>query len=158
MAASCHTDKKTESLAYNTLLKAMLSDSVPVISVKELGSNQDEFTILDAREPGEYKVSRLPGSVHVGFENFNIESIPDMSKKSPIVVYCSVGYRSEKIGEHLTAAGFSNVRNLYGGIFEWINQGQTVVNDGGIVSKIHPYNTFWSTWVSNDSITVTKTE
>lgn len=132
----------------------MLSDSVPAISVKKLSSSRDQFVILDTREPEEYEVSRIPGGVHVKFEGFNVEDLPDISKESPIVVYCSVGYRSEKIGERLTAAGFSNVRNLYGGIFEWVNQGQTVVNDHGAVSKIHPYNTFWSTWITSDSITV----
>jgi rhodanese-related sulfurtransferase len=158
MASSRHSDKKTESLAYNTLLKVMLSDSIPAISVRELSSHQDQYTILDAREPEEFEVSRLPGATHVGFEDFTFESLPDISKESPIVVYCSVGYRSEKIGERLTDAGFSNVRNLYGGIFEWVNQGQTLVCDGGTVSKIHPYNTFWSTWITNDSITVTTTD
>ena len=158
MAASCHPDKKTESLAYDTLLKVMLSDSVPAISVQKLSSNKDEFIILDAREPEEYEVSRLPGAVHVGFEDFNIEDLPDIPKERPIVVYCSVGYRSEKIGERLTGAGFSNVRNLYGGIFEWVNQGQTVVNDDGAVSKLHPYNMFWGTWITSDSVTVTKTD
>ena len=158
MAASCHTDKKTESSAYNTLLKVMLSDSVPAISVRELSSIRDQYIILDAREPEEYEVSRIPGAVHVGFEDFTFESLPDISKESPIVVYCSVGYRSEKIGERLTDAGFSNVRNLYGGIFEWVNQGQTLVGDGSTVSKIHPYSTIWSTWITNDSITVTKTD
>lgn len=155
MTASCHTDKKTESLAYNALLKLMLSDSVPAISVQKLSSSKDQYIILDARESEEYEVSRIPGAVYVGFENFNIDDLSDISKDSHIIVYCSVGYRSEKIGERLTGTGFLNVHNLYGGIFEWVNQGQTVVNDDGAASIIHPYNFFWSTWITSDSITIT---
>jgi len=152
MTASCDNSGKTESAAFNTLLELMLSDSVPVISVDELSSIKDSVTILDARDSKEYSVSRIPGAIHVGFEDFDMARISHVPKDRPVVVYCSVGYRSEKIGEKLNNAGFDEVRNLYGGIFEWVNQDKTVVDDDGPTQKIHPYSTLWSTWITNDQI------
>jgi rhodanese-related sulfurtransferase len=43
-------------------------------------------------------------------------------------VYCSIGKRSDEITKMLGEAGFTNARNLYGGIFEWVNQGHPVFN------------------------------
>ena len=50
------------------------------------------------------------------------------SKSDTIVLYCSIGYRSEKIGEKLVEMGYGHVFNLYGGIFEWVNRDLPVYN------------------------------
>lgn len=152
MTASCNNNGKTESTAFNTLLQVVLTGSVPTISVSEFSRIRDSATILDARKAEEYRVSRIPGAVHAGFDEFDISMMDNKAKDSPIIVYCSVGYRSEKIGEKLEEAGFENVRNLYGGIFEWVNQNQLIVDDNGRTDKIHPYNKFWSTWINNKNI------
>ena len=82
-----------------------------------------------------------------------LENVADLDKKTPIVVYCSVGYRSEKVGEKLKAAGFLNVKNLYGSIFEWVNEGNPVVgNDNKATAKVHTYNKTWSRWVDKKNI------
>jgi predicted sulfurtransferase len=65
-----------------------------------------------------------------------------------VVVYCSVGYRSERVGEHLLAMGFKDVKNLYGGIFEWVNNGQAIVDrNGKFTNQVHTYNKSWSKWL-----------
>ena len=67
-----------------------------------------------------------------------------------IVVYCSLGIRSEKISEKLKAEGYSNVRNLYGGIFEWKNKGFEVFDsEGKETEKVHAYSKSWSKWLKN---------
>jgi predicted sulfurtransferase len=58
-----------------------------------------------------------------------------------------VGYRSEKIAKRCQAAGFKQVYNLYGGIFEWVNQGNTVVNADGPTEQVHTYDKKWSVWL-----------
>jgi len=64
------------------------------------------------------------------------------------VVYCSVGYRSERIGEKLLDKGFTNVYNLYGGIFDWINNDYPLVDIADQpIQKVHGYNEDWSKWV-----------
>ncbi|MEL6718853.1 MAG: rhodanese-like domain-containing protein, partial [Bacteroidota bacterium] len=61
--------------------------------------------------------------------------------------YCSVGYRSEKISEQLLEAGFKDVSNLYGGIFEWKNQDHEVVDEKGATEKVHAYDRVWGFWL-----------
>src|SRR5690606_42136192 len=58
--------------------------------------------------------------------------IYDIPKQSTIVVYCAVGNRAERIGEKLLKAGYKHVYNLYGGIFEWMNQGNPVYTSGQV--------------------------
>jgi len=67
------------------------------------------------------------------------------------LVYCSVGYRSERIGEHLLELGFTDVHNLYGGIFEWINKGYGVMNSKGQwVERVHGYSPSWGKWIESE--------
>lgn len=102
---------------------------------------------LDAREPREYEVSHIEGARCVGYDEFDLDSISDLDKSQPIVVYCSVGYRSEKIGEKLQDAGFTNVYNLYGGIFHWINTDHPVVSNTGETNVVHAFNKKWGKWL-----------
>jgi 3-mercaptopyruvate sulfurtransferase SseA len=70
-----------------------------------------------------------------------------------IVLYCSVGMRSEKIGKKLLEAGYKNVYNLYGSLFEWVNQGKPVYKKNGVqTSEIHTYSESWSRWLSRGTI------
>ena len=122
------------------------------MSVEELKSNTQKLLIFDARERDEFEVSHIPGAEFVGYNHFDIQTYSKLSKDTPIVVYCSIGYRSEKIGERLKAKGFTKVYNLYGSIFEWANRAYPLVNTAGQpVRRIHGYNTSWSQWVFNKS-------
>ena len=119
--------------------------SVPYVSVEEL-KNSSKVTLLDARKKEEFEVSHLENAMWIGFQKFDIEKvqqkIPDI--ETPIVVYCSIGVRSEKIGKKLQKAGYSNVKNLYGGIFEWKNQGNTVVDSlNQPTERVHAFSKSW---------------
>src|SRR5690606_37291151 len=105
-----------ESLA--ELLKKHNSKSVPYISAEELAMPNTQALILDAREFQEYQVSHIKDAVFVGYNTFNLEQTALLinNKQQPIVVYCSLGIRSETISNHLLKAGYTNVYNLYGGI------------------------------------------
>jgi rhodanese-related sulfurtransferase len=137
-----------QSKSFDLLLRSMIKKTVPIIKVQELKAQKGRVVLLDARERREFEVSHLRDARYVGFNDFSIESIKDISKSSPIVVYCSIGVRSEKIGEKLLAAGYTNVRNCYGSIFEWVNQGNVVVDmDNKPTQKVHAYNKKWGVWV-----------
>ena len=70
------------------------------------------------------------------------------NKNSKIVVYCSLGVRSEDVAEKLKKAGYSNVYNLYGGIFEWKNNDLEVLNlNEKPTDSIHIYSKAWSKWL-----------
>lgn len=127
-----------------------ISFSVPVIGVEKLKSMQSEVLLLDARKKEEFDVSHIEGAKHFGFRKLEMDVLDDIPKDHPIVLYCSIGYRSEKVGEKLQKMGFTKVYNLYGSIFEWVNQGQTVVDENEqVTTEVHTYNKKWSKWVED---------
>ncbi len=141
---------RCENKEFDKKVASWLSFTVPTVNPEGVKKMPDAL-ILDAREKKEYDVSHLPNAVFIGYNHFEKEVMKDIDKKKPIVVYCSIGYRSEKIGEKLKKLGFTNVHNLYGSIFEWINEGNTVVdNQGNPTKKVHTFNKNWGQWVDKD--------
>lgn len=134
------------------LLQKYNSGNVPYMSVEELRMNQlnNEVLILDAREYEEYEVSHIKNALFLGYDNFEISKLNAYSKDTPIVVYCSLGIRSEKIAKKLEKAGYNKVWNLYGGIFSWKDTGYEVINmEGQETEKVHAYSKTWSKWLNN---------
>jgi rhodanese-related sulfurtransferase len=97
--------------------------------------------LLDVRTRPEYEVSHLANAQHV--EPDATASEVRVGKDHPIVTYCSVGYRSGAFAEKLRAAGYTKVVNLSGSIFQWANEGRSLVSDAGPTDKVHPYNKTW---------------
>jgi len=144
-----NAQQKVNSDAYALMLKTLLSHSVPEISVDSAVKLVDSTTIwIDARETNETAVSAIKNSIPVGYDNFKISSLDSISKSRKIIVYCSVGYRSEKVAEKLIKKGFKDVSNLYGGIFEWVNQGQNTYRDTTLTPQVHAYNKVWGAWLT----------
>ncbi|WP_151087039.1 rhodanese-like domain-containing protein [Hymenobacter baengnokdamensis] len=138
---------RTTNLLYSAMLHGLLKESVPFVSVAQL-RQQPVPILLDTREAPEFAVSHLRGARLVGFDKFSLATVADLPKNAPLVVYCSVGARSEKIGDQLRRAGFTNVRNLYGGIFEWVNEGQPVVTAANQpTNRVHAYSPTWGIWL-----------
>jgi len=133
------------------LLKKHNTNSVPYISVQELAMPKTEAILLDAREPIEFNTSHLKDAICVGYDNFNLETLLEKlpSKDSKIVVYCSLGIRSEDIAEKLKEAGYTNVFNLYGGIFEWKNNDFLIYDAENIETQnVHTFSEEWSYWLN----------
>jgi rhodanese-related sulfurtransferase len=106
--------------------------------------------LLDVRTPEEWNVSHLPGARRVD-PGGSAESVAaGLPKDTPIVTYCAVGYRSGETADRLRAAGFTNVRNLEGSIFQWANEHRPLVREQERVSQVHPYNTFWGRLLNDD--------
>lgn len=145
---SCTGKSQVESKSYSLLLKTLLSHTVQEISAEELHQLKDSVILIDAREPAEYKVSHIKDAIAVGYDNADTTLLDQLPKDKKIVVYCSVGYRSEKIAERLQSKGFKDVSNLYGGIFEWKNVGYEVVNDSGKTENVHAFNKKWGIWLN----------
>ncbi len=144
--AACAQDTE-----FDAMLSRLLKGDVPFVTSEELNANQDQVIILDAREPNEFAVSHITGALQIGYDDFDLENVAGLDRNEPIVVYCSVGYRSEKIARKLIKAGFTDVRNLYGGIFQWSNQALPLVNESGATDTIHTYNKKWSKWVNTEN-------
>ncbi|MDC7994239.1 rhodanese-like domain-containing protein [Altibacter sp. HG106] len=145
--------------ALQELLQRYNTRSVPYISVEALRmfQQQGNRVVLDTRERNEYEVSHIQNATFVGFSDFSEAEIDSIlpNKETPIVVYCSLGIRSEEIAEKLKKAGYTQVENLYGGIFEWKNKGYPVVNsENQPTDSIHGYSKSWSKWLHNGIIVI----
>jgi len=144
--------QRTTNSKFEEKIDDMLSETMPFIYVGELDDKDLNTTlILDAREWEEYEVSHIPNARYIGYDNPVLSVLSDVTPHTEVVVYCSIGYRSEKIGEQLQRQGFTNVFNLYGSIFEWVNQGNDIEDiNGKTTKKIHTYNKKWSQWMINE--------
>ncbi len=99
--------------------------------------------LFDARSEAEYDVSHLCHARRIDPDSPDLSALSNVSFETPLVVYCSVGYRSAAVASKLLQAGFSRVYNLEGSIFQWVNQGRTVYKDEQITTVVHPYNWLW---------------
>jgi rhodanese-related sulfurtransferase len=137
-----------QDLSFEKMIDNTLDKTVPFIKAKELREDNQNYTILDIRELKEYNVSHIKNAISISFNDFNVKIIKHkIDKNTPIVVYCSIGYRSEKVGEKLLNEGFT-VYNLYGGIFNWMNSNNPIVDNNEITTqKVHCFNQKWSKWL-----------
>ncbi len=138
------------SPAYELLLRTLYRNTVPTVPTAVLARElrrPHAPVLLDVRTPAEYRVSHLAGARFVDADSIQTQQFVGFDRAQPVVVYCSVGARSERLGERLHALGFRNVRNLYGGLFEWVNEGHEVYNAQGPTQNVHPYSVLWSPWL-----------
>ncbi len=148
LISTCSISQETMS----DLLRKYNSKSIPYMSVQELAMPKTKAVILDAREIKEYETSHIKDAYYVGYDEFKIDTVSKIikNKEQNIVVYCSIGIRSEDIAEKLKKAGYTNVFNLYGGIFEWKNKEFPLYNSEGLeTDKVHTFSKEWSHWLKN---------
>lgn len=133
---------------YKQKLKSLYRNTVPLVKSDELVKQLGGSVVLDTRSQKEFDVSHIQGAHLVDYDKPKLKTLDTLAKNQPIVVYCSVGYRSERIGEKLQKMGFTNVKNLYGGIFDWKNGGKEVLNSKNMpTDSVHTYNKKWSQWL-----------
>lgn len=136
---------------YAHMLEGMYRFTVPLMLPEQLQERMDtgqEFILIDARSKKEQEISHIPGAHFVDYDGFNKKDVESYGRDIPVIVYCSVGYRSERVGEKLQRMGFRNVYNLYGGIFQWSNEGRILLDSGGDPTQfVHTYNEDWGRWL-----------
>lgn len=106
--------------------------------------NPKEFhpLVLDARSEEEYAFSHLIDARRIDI-NVTIKQALQEPTHQAIVVYCSVGYRSAKAVHQLQQAGFNQIFNLEGGLFQWANEQRPMFHSGQPTRRVHPYNAVW---------------
>ncbi len=101
---------------------ANVVEGVPQISVEQLKQQLDRGEkpfIVDVREPHEYAIVNLGAPlIPVGQVSQRLGELP-ADKTAEIVVHCKTGGRSQKAAQEIKAAGYTNVKNLTGGITAW---------------------------------------
>ena len=107
------------------------------------GPDSKHIILIDAREKEEFRVSHITGARNIPHDKDPLKHLTDIKPDSPIVVYCSVGYRSSILAGKLQDIGLTEVYNLEGSIFKWASEGRPLVQDKVTVHKVHPYNAHW---------------
>lgn len=139
--------QKVKSEAFEITLNTLLSHTVEQVYVHQI-NDLTNYVVLDTRTKKEFDVSHLQDAIWVDYENFDTSKLKLIDQGKQVLVYCSVGYRSEKIGEKLIDLGFKNVQNLYGGIFEWSNQNKPLYRQNHKTDSVHGYNAIWGVWLN----------
>jgi len=91
------------------------------VDLKKRMDAGDDVLVLDVREPNEYQINRIPGSVLIPLGELP-RRYAELPKDKDIVAQCKMGGRSAKAVEFLQTVGFKRVKNLRGGILEWIDK------------------------------------
>jgi rhodanese-related sulfurtransferase len=142
-----HAPTHVSDTAYDLLLSTLLSHSLPEVSVDQIQSGQ--YRVLNARASREFEVSPIEGATWVGYDDFDLARLVGSDTHTPVAVYYSVGYRSERISERLLQQGYTHVVNVYGGIFQWVNTRHPVVTMAGVETELtHAYSKSWGIWLT----------
>lgn len=91
-----------------------------VQELKEKKDKNEDFTLLDVREPHEYQISNIDGTL------IPLDDLPnrtdELDKEKETVVMCRSGARSAQAVKLLEKKGFENVSNLVGGVNAWAKE------------------------------------
>ncbi len=88
--------------------------------LKAMQERGERFTLVDVREPHEFRICRIPGSRLIPLGELP-KRVSELDPAEEIVVHCKSGVRSAKAADLLRKAGY-RVKNLKGGILGWSEQ------------------------------------
>ncbi|HET7176508.1 MAG TPA: rhodanese-like domain-containing protein [Gammaproteobacteria bacterium] len=83
-----------------------------------LAEQGDRAVLLDVREPWEYALAHVEGSLHIPMGEVQ-DKLEELNSDRMYVVMCHHGRRSQQVADYLAAKGFRQVSNLAGGIDAW---------------------------------------
>jgi sulfur-carrier protein adenylyltransferase/sulfurtransferase len=106
---------------------AAKGSTINVVELKDLldarEAGEDDFLLVDVREPGEYEIVSIPGAVLMPKGEFlNGAALETLPADKRIVVHCKSGVRSAEVLAVLKGAGFADAVHVGGGVVAWVNQ------------------------------------
>ncbi len=125
----------TELIDYEAFCGAISDEAAEAamdstISVKDLKSMLDardrgetDFVLIDVREPGEFEIVSIPGSILIPKGQFlDGSALADLPTDKQIVLHCKLGGRSAECLAVVKGAGFSDAVHVGGGVLAWVTQ------------------------------------
>jgi sulfur-carrier protein adenylyltransferase/sulfurtransferase len=106
-----------------TAQEKKMNNGIPQMTVKELKArldSGDDLQLIDVREPFEYQIAQIGGTLIPQNEVPN--RLGEIDRNREVVVQCKSGGRSQRIAEFLKQAGYAKVSNLAGGILAWSDE------------------------------------
>ncbi len=100
---------------------AAADSTITAPELKAMFDRGEDFLLVDVREPAEYDIVRIPGSVLIpkGELAGRLSSLP---QDKPVVLHCKTGVRSAEALAVLKGAGFASARHVQGGVTAWATQ------------------------------------
>ena len=112
------SDEAAEAAVGSTISVTQLASML-----KERDEGGSDFTLIDVREPNEFEINRIPGSVLIPKGEFlSGQALEQLSQEKPLVLHCKTGQRSAEALAVLKGAGFADAVHVGGGVVAWVNQ------------------------------------
>jgi sulfur-carrier protein adenylyltransferase/sulfurtransferase len=102
---------------------AVKDSTISVSDLKGKIDNKDNFLLIDVREPSEFEIVRIPGSVLIPKQGFlDGSALAGLPQDKPIILHCKSGVRSAECLAILKSAGFADATHVSGGVVAWAKQ------------------------------------
>jgi adenylyltransferase/sulfurtransferase len=125
----------TELIDYEAFCGAVSNEAAQAvvdstINVKQLAEmlkarerGEKDFVLIDVREPNEYDIVNIPGSILIPKDKFLMgDALANLPTDKQIVLHCKVGGRSAEVLAAVKGAGFKDAIHVGGGVLAWVNQ------------------------------------
>ena len=91
--------------------------------LKERENGERDFVLVDVREPNEYEINKIPGSVLIPKGEFlNGNALAQLPSDKQVVLHCKSGVRSAEALAVVKGAGFGDAVHVGGGVVAWVSQ------------------------------------
>jgi adenylyltransferase/sulfurtransferase len=94
---------------------------ITALELKQRLDRGDKLTIIDVREPNEYQINRIAGSILIPLGDIP-KRVNELDPSAELIMQCKSGARSGRAADFLRSVGFKHVLNLKGGILDWIDK------------------------------------
>jgi adenylyltransferase/sulfurtransferase len=124
-------DKITELIDYEAFCGVVTDEArdaaaghtITPLELKQKIDAHENFLLVDVREPNEFEIVRIPGSVLIPKDRIlSGEALAELPQDRPIVLHCKSGARSAEALAALHKAGFGDAVHVGGGVLAWANQ------------------------------------
>jgi rhodanese-related sulfurtransferase len=103
--------------------RAASGSTITATELKAMLDDDEKIFLIDVREPNEYEIVSIPGSVLIPKDQFlNGNALELLPQDRRIVLHCKSGVRSAECLAVVKNAGFSDAVHVGGGVLAWVNQ------------------------------------
>jgi sulfur-carrier protein adenylyltransferase/sulfurtransferase len=115
------SDEAADAAAGSTISVTQLEEML-----KERSEGSRDFVLVDVREPNEYEINQIPGSVLIPKGDFlngsALEQLPSVDSGKQVVMHCKSGVRSAETLAIVKSAGYDDAVHVGGGVVAWVSQ------------------------------------
>ncbi|HUW78953.1 MAG TPA: adenylyltransferase/sulfurtransferase MoeZ [Candidatus Nanopelagicaceae bacterium] len=104
-------------------LAAAQESTISVETLKKMMDEDSDFVLIDVREPNEFEIVRIPGSILIPKQQIlDGSALVELPQTKQIVLHCKSGARSAECLAVIKAAGFASAVHVGGGVLAWARQ------------------------------------